>query len=373
MANKARFDALDYDPKTGKKDGEVDSTPEAIEDEVVDKGQEQVQEEVPEEQKEEVHSNTENTPEDTPEETEDNKFGDFWDHASETLGRQVTKIEDLVVEKEVVKEVEVVKETEYVTEFSKAYDKFFKETNRPVEDFLSANVDVSTLSEEEIVKRSLKHNNPNFDQSDINDDFEDTYGIDEDVMDEREVRRRQLALKKAVNKGTKEIESLKQKFFIPQEKAAAQAQVTNEATNVQIEENRKKWRDAVTTSASDFDGVEIKVSDNFSFKHKASPEDLSFVKEVVSDDTMNTYLNRYKTENGALDTKKMIEDQFFLKNRESIIAETIKMAKEEVRKEMIKQDKHIDFKSNKQKPKPAVLTKRQQEVRDLMSAKYKKR
>ena len=364
----AKFDPVDHIPKEEIK---KEVPQEVVNEEVVEENLDESQE--PTEEKD-VHLNTEDAPDDD-QVQEDNKFGEFFSYASETLGKTVTSLEDLVVEKEVEKvvEKEVVKETEYATEFSKAYDKFYKETNRPVEDFLSANVDPTTLSDEEIVKRSLKYNNPNFDKADIDFLYNDKYSIDEDIMDEDDIRRKNIARKQAISKGIKEIESLKQTFFVPLENSNAQAKIDQEAQNAKIEENRKLWRDAVEASTSDFKGVDIKVSDNFSFTQKASPEDLKFVKEVVADDTMNTYLDRYKTENGALDTKKMIEDQFFLRNKESIIAEAIKQAKAEERGEIIKQDKHIDFKTNKQKPKVSKLTERQKEVRDLNSFKRRQR
>lgn len=363
-----KFDPVDHIPKEEiKKEVPQD----VVNEEVVENKPEEAQK--PTEEKD-VHLNTDDTPDDIPVQ-EDDRFKDFWSHASETLGKEVSKFEDLVVEKEVEKviEKEVIKETEYATEFSKAYDKFYKETSRPVEDFLSANVDPTTLSDEEIVKRSLKYNNPNFDKEDIDFLYNDKYSIDEDVMDEADIRRKNIARKQAINKGIKEIESLKQTFFVPLENSNAQAQIDQEATNKKIEENRQLWRDAVDASTSEFKGVDIKVSDNFSFTQKASPEDLNYVKEVVADDTMNTYLERYKTGSGALDTKKMIEDQFFLRNKESIIAEAVKQAKAEERGEIIKQDKHIDFKSSTQKPKVSKLTKRQEEVADLLASKYKKR
>lgn len=365
----AKFDPVDHIPKDEIK---KEVPQEVVNEEVVEENLDVDQE--PTEENKDVHLNTDDTPDDD-QIQEDDKYKEFWSQASEILDRDVTKLEDLLVEKEVEKviEKEVIKETEYATEFSKAYDKFYKETGRPIEDFLSANVDPTTLSDEEIVKRSLKYNNPNFDKEDIDFLYNDKYSIDEDVMDEADIRRKNIARKQAINKGIKEIESLKQTFFAPLENSNAQAQIDQEATNKKIEENRKLWRDAVEASTSEFKGVDIKVSDNFSFTQKASPEDLKYVKEVVADDSMNTYLDRYKTKSGALDTKKMLEDQFFLRNKESIIAEAVKQAKAEERGEIIKQDKHIDFKTNKTKPKVSKLTKRQEEVADLLASKYKKR
>ena len=89
---------------------------------------------------------------------------------------------------------------------------FMEETGGTVEDYVRLNADYSNIDETALLKEYYKKNKPHLDSDDINLILED-YTWDEDIHEEKEIRKKKLAFKEEVAKAKTYLEDLKQKYY----------------------------------------------------------------------------------------------------------------------------------------------------------------
>ena len=89
---------------------------------------------------------------------------------------------------------------------------FMEETGGTVEDYVRLNADYSNVDETALLKEYYKKNKPHLDSEDVDLILED-YTWDEDLHEEREIRKRKLAFKEEVAKAKNYLEDLKQKYY----------------------------------------------------------------------------------------------------------------------------------------------------------------
>ena len=89
---------------------------------------------------------------------------------------------------------------------------FMKETGGTVEDYARLNADYSNIDEKALLKEYYKKNKPHLDSDDINLILED-YDWDEDIHEEKEIRKKKLAFKEEVAKARTYLDDLKNKYY----------------------------------------------------------------------------------------------------------------------------------------------------------------
>ena len=89
---------------------------------------------------------------------------------------------------------------------------FMKETGGTVEDYARLNADYSNIDEKALLKEYYKKNKPHLDSEDINLILED-YEWDEDIHEEKEIRKKKLAFKEEVAKARTYLDNLKNKYY----------------------------------------------------------------------------------------------------------------------------------------------------------------
>ena len=89
---------------------------------------------------------------------------------------------------------------------------FMKETGGTVEDYVRLNADYSNIDEKALLKEYYKKNKPHLDSDDINLILED-YEWDEDIHEEKEIRKKKLAFKEEVAKARTYLDNLKDKYY----------------------------------------------------------------------------------------------------------------------------------------------------------------
>jgi hypothetical protein len=328
----------------------------------------EVENKVPESTEEEqVLSNNENidtvvdestTVENTPSEFNDETALKF---ISEKLGREVSSFEDLVQEKEVIKEIE--KPTEYLTEFGKGYEEFFKETGRSPDEYMSLNKDVSSMSQEDVIKESLRIGNPELSKEDIDFLYEEEYITDEEVMDDREIRKVEIKRKKAHQDGVKELNELKKKFLIPKETSIASKEAKQKELQAAAEESARLWSEEVSKTNKELSSIEIDFGENHKFNHSIPQESKESIKDVASDNTLNKFLKRYAKDDGTYDSKKFQQDLYVIENLPRIINDVREQQNALTTESLERRDKNIDFKSGaKPSVKPNISKEAEQEI-----------
>ena len=87
-----------------------------------------------------------------------------------------------------------------------------KETGGTLEDYVRLNADYSNISEVALLKEYYKKTKPHLDEEDINIILED-FSYDEDLDDEKDIRKAKIALKEEVAKAKNFLEQIKSKYY----------------------------------------------------------------------------------------------------------------------------------------------------------------
>ena len=89
---------------------------------------------------------------------------------------------------------------------------FIEDTGGSVEDYVRLNADYSTVNETDLVKEYYKKTKPYLDSEDMDIILED-YDYDEDLDDDRDIRKKKIAFKEEVAKARNFLEETKSKYY----------------------------------------------------------------------------------------------------------------------------------------------------------------
>ena len=90
---------------------------------------------------------------------------------------------------------------------------FMKETGGTVEDYVRLNADYSNVNEEALLKEYYKKSKPHLNDEEIGFVIDDNFYYDEEVDEERDVKKKKLAKKEAIAEAKNYLEDLKQKYY----------------------------------------------------------------------------------------------------------------------------------------------------------------
>jgi len=249
----------------------------------------------------------------------------FFKYASEKLQKEVKSFDDLVVKEEVPK---------YNSEFAEKYDKFYQETQRSVEDFLFVQKDVDAMKQEDLIRVILSEENPELDAEDIEVLYNEEYSFDEEYDDESIIKRKKIAGKQAASKAKKLLKERQEKFKLKDDNKnpngaldfKQQIEAHNERVRKEFEETSANWKKAVGENVKDFDGIEVKISDDLKFKYQPTEEQKIEAYNTVADVTFQELVKPYTNKDGAIDTKALHQDIFKMRNFDAILETSIKQA-----------------------------------------------
>lgn len=174
------------------------------------------------------------------------------DHLKKKTGVEISSLEDV---KKIGEKPEP--QEQFVSDEIKAINDFVKETNRNPQEYFEANKDWDKVAQEkpqDLAKQYLQEQYPDLDGADIQAELEDKYlpleELNPDDHEESEVnkrkrenKKRQIELKKLVNKGKDHFNQLKDKYKAP---VKTQEQIEQEkvlASDQEFGENMKKVLD----------------------------------------------------------------------------------------------------------------------------------
>ena len=130
-----------------------------------------------------------------------------------------------ITDEEVKEEVEEVKEEveEAIAEAEKTGEPlpeniqklmdFMKETGGDLEDYVKLNQDYSKLDDKNLLYEYYRQTKPHLNQEEINFLMEDSFSYDEEADEERDIRRKKLALKEQVADARSHLDGQKSKYY----------------------------------------------------------------------------------------------------------------------------------------------------------------
>ena len=90
---------------------------------------------------------------------------------------------------------------------------FMKDTGGTVEDYVRLNADYSNVDKDTLLKEYYKQTKPHLDMEEVNFLLEDNFQYDEDLDEERDIRKKKLAYKEEIAKATNFLEETKSKYY----------------------------------------------------------------------------------------------------------------------------------------------------------------
>ena len=134
---------------------------------------------------------------------------------------EITEEEEKIIAKEVIKAEEQISDSisKYETQGKKLPENveklisFMEETGGTVEDYVRLNVDYSNIKEEVLLKEYYKKTKPYLSSEEIDFTIEDSFYYDEDLEDERDIKKKKLAFKEEVQKAREFLDGVKGKYY----------------------------------------------------------------------------------------------------------------------------------------------------------------
>lgn len=171
---------------------------------------------------------------------------------------------------------------------------FMKETGGSLEDYVRLNTDYSSINEQVLLTEYYKQTKSHLDNDEVNFLIEDSFAYDEDVDDERDIRRKKLAYKEEIAKAKNFLNDLKGKYYdevklnsklLPEQKEAINFYNQYKKEQEELSASQQKASEhfvnqTKTVFNEEFKGFDFKVGEN---KYKFKVQDVQQTKEVQSD------------------------------------------------------------------------------------------
>ena len=255
-----------------------------------------------------------------------------------------------VVEKEIIESVETGRE---LPQNVQKLMNFMDETGGDLNDYVKLNRDYSEMDNHTLLKEYYKTTKPHLQEDEIDFLMEDQFSFDEDVDEEREIKRKKLALKEQVANAKTQLEEHKSKYY---EDIKAGSRLTPEAKkamdffnkhNKESESTKKIHQEAKNRFLNkteevfnnEFKGFEYKVGDK---KYRFNVKDPSQVKESQSD--INNFVKKFLNENNQMeDAAGYHKSMFTAMNSDAIANHFYEQGKADALKASMANSKNIDM------------------------------
>tara|TARA_R110002074_G_scaffold87945_1_gene194041 strand:+ start:7761 stop:8843 length:1083 start_codon:yes stop_codon:yes gene_type:complete len=222
---------------------------------------------------------------------------------SERLGREVNSFEDLEVSS-------VENESDFASDRLKVINDYVKATGRTVEDYLATqSLDVSEMSDVEAIAKQIRLENPSLSKADVDAYVSHTYKLSEKDFTESERGFGKVQLARDA-KGAKDyFNKIKDDFAQPMESSSMDKGISEEA--------RTEWVSNMEGAVSDLEGIEFAINDNESFSYSFDEDTRSSL--VDSNSNLDTFFDKYISEDGDWDYDSLNKDMFILNNFDNIV------------------------------------------------------
>ena len=254
------------------------------------------------------------------------------------------KIEETPI-KNIEKEETPVIETPQLPENVDKLVKFMEETGGTVEDYVELNKDYSKLNNDQLLQEYLRKTKPHLDSEDINLIMED-YKYDEELDEQKEIRRKKLAYKEAVASAKQDLESRKNKYYaeIKQRPGVTQEQQKamdffnrynkQQETIKQTQQDfKQRTKDLFNT---DFKGFDYNVGDK-KFRYKV--QDPSKIAETQSN--ISNFVEKFLDKEGKIsDTAGYHKALYAAMNADKLASHFYEQGKADGVKDMVQQSKN---------------------------------
>ena len=230
---------------------------------------------------------------------------------------------------------------------------FMQETGGSLEDYVKLNQDYSSLNENQLLREYYENTRPHLDKEDIDFLMEDKFSYDEEVDDEREIRRKKISQREELAKAKNHLDGLKSKYYkeiksgsklAPEQQKAVDffnryTKENEEATRVAEKQTEVFLNKTSNVFGDDFKGFDYQVGDK---KYRFKVKDANSVKENQSD--INNFVKKFLNEKNEMsDAKGYHKGLFTAMNADSIANHFYEQGKADAMKDSMAKSKNVQM------------------------------
>jgi hypothetical protein len=235
---------------------------------------------------------------------------------------------------------------------------FMDETGGDINDYVKLNRDISNMDDSDVLNEYYKSTKSHLNPEERSFLLEDTFGVDEDIDDEKTIRKKKIALKEQVAEAKAYLDGQKSKYY---EDIKAGSKLTDEQQKAieffnrynKESEEQKKLSEASKESFLNktdnvfnekFKGFEYNVGDK---KYRFNVKDVDKVKTTQSD--INNFVNKFTDKKNATieDAKGYHKSLFTAMNADAIAKHFYEQGKADAIKNRVAKDKNINLEPRK--------------------------
>jgi len=230
---------------------------------------------------------------------------------------------------------------------------FMDETGGDLNDYVKLNQDYSKLDNQDLLYEYYKQTKPHLNNEEINFLMEDQFSYDEETDDEREIKRKKLALKEQVANAKSHLDGQKSRYY---EDIKAGSKLTteqqkaidffnrynkeSEATQKTVKKNTDIFTQKTNEVFNDkFKGFEYNVGDK---KYRFNVNNAEEIKDTQSD--INNFTKKFlDKKNTLIDAKGYHKSLYTAMNADAVAKHFYEQGKADAMKDSITKAKNVDM------------------------------
>ena len=279
---------------------------------------------------------------------------DAVESAIEEITEEEVQVQADDLQDNIVEAIEEQKQTgiELPENIQKVID-FMNETSGTLEDYVKLNKNYDDLDESQLLREYYANTKPHLDEEDIDFMMEDNFLYDEDLDEERDIRRKKLARREELAKAKNHLTGLKDKYYqeikggarlAPEQKKAVDffnryTKENEAATQLAEKQTQTFLKKTESVFNDDFKGFDYQVGDKkFRFKVKDAPT----IKETQSD--INNFVKKFlDKDNQMSDAAGYHKGLFTAMNADSIANHFYEQGKADAMKTSMSNSKNVQM------------------------------
>tara|TARA_R110000796_G_scaffold147856_1_gene264690 strand:- start:117 stop:1268 length:1152 start_codon:yes stop_codon:yes gene_type:complete len=255
-----------------------------------------------------------------------------------------------IVEEKIIESIETGVE---LPENVKKLMSFMEETGGDLNDYVKLNKDYSQMDNQTLLKEYYKTTKPHLESDEVDFIMEDKFSYDEELDEEKDIRRKKLAMKEQVAEAKLHMESAKSKYY---EDIKMGSKLTGEQQNAveffnrynkESEVNQKVQKQAKSSFLNKtenvfndkFKGFEYEVGDK---RYRFNVKNADNVKETQSD--INNFVKKFLNKDNQMeDAKGYHKALYTAMNSDAIANHFYEQGKADALKDSVAKSKNIDM------------------------------
>ena len=275
--------------------------------------------------------------------------------AQEEVQEETVTLEEITEEEVVTEEevMEVLAESEatgvQLPENVQKLMNFMEETGGDLNDYVKLNKDYSEVDNQTVLQEYYKQTKPHLDAEEINFLMEDQFSFDEDVDEDREIKRKKLALKEQVANAKSHLEENKSKYYADLKGGSKLTEEQQEAVKYFSEQKENEQANKNATAnflnktnrffGDKFKGFEYNVGDK---NYRFNVNDVNKVKDTQSD--INNFIGKFLDEKGSMaDEAGYHKSLFTAMNSDAVAKHFYEQGKSDALKQSVAESKNVNM------------------------------